>query len=839
MAAAVAALALAATSALAQRRETVVAGAHYRAGWFHRLMLGAHYRDLWTTPIDVPVLDLDRFAGGLTPDRCGGGYQTKSLRFRGADRREYVFRSVDKDPVMVLAPELRRTFARQIVQDQISAAHPGAPLIVAPLLEAVGVLHAKPQLVLLPNDSRIAGLECGRPGTLGMIEERPAEGDDDSPGFAGAADLASTVRLFDRLENGADHRVDARAFLAARLMDVFMGDWDRHQDQWRWARFDSAGVHWWRPIPRDRDYAFAHLDGFLVWIAGFYKPQIIGFGDEYPRIWRITYSGRVVDRRLLTGLERTTWDSVARAVQVRVTDSVIDAAVRALPPAYFAKNGPALIRALRRRRDGIPEMAARYYALLAGFPDVHATDRRDVAEVVRGPDARVTIRLSRPGSAPYYERTFERSETREIRLYLHGGDDRLVARDSGSAGASRPVVRVIGGHGDDDFADSSRAGIRIYDDAGQNRAARGPRTAFDGSRYVPPAGDTVSLAPPRDWGSRWVPLVWSSYAPDVGAFLGGGAMRTGYGFRRFPYSSRIQIRAGYATTAATGRAEFNGEFRDPLFPAILSLRARASGIEVIHFYGLGNETPDTGSREFYKVRHQEYLAAPALTFLLAPTAHVSIGPLFKFTRTRLEAGTFIEATRPYGVTEFGQIGAAADLRLDTRDTAAAATRGLTLRLGGSYFPRALDVAAAFGEGHAEATSHLTADIPLQPTLALRASGRKNWGPYPYHEAAFLGGWNSVRGLPEQRFAGDAAVFGNAELRLSLAPVFVVLPARFGVFGLYDVGRVYRRGETSDRWHGGAGGGIWLAFLHRANTMSLAAADAGDGVRLYARAGFAF
>src|SRR6266702_900466 len=333
-------------------RQTVVAGARYRAGWLHRLFLGAHYRDLWGTPVEVEVLDLSRFAGGLTPTGCGGRRQTKVLRLLGKDGRQYVFRSVDKDPTLALPPELRATFARDLIQDQISSAHPGGPLVVAPLLGAAGVLHAEPQMVVLPEDARLAGLDCVRPGfKLGMIEERPTEGPDNEPGFAGAADLAGTRKLFEHIEHDSRHRVDSRAFLASRLMDVFIGDWDRHQDQWRWARFDSAGVHWWRPIPRARDQAFARLDGLLVWLTGFYQPQVVGFGDNYPSIWRLTFTGQVLDRRLLVDLEKPVWDSVAKAIQGRLSDSVIDAAVRRLPPEYYAKNGATLGRALRRRRD--------------------------------------------------------------------------------------------------------------------------------------------------------------------------------------------------------------------------------------------------------------------------------------------------------------------------------------------------------------------------------------------------------------------------------------------------------------------------------------------------------
>ena len=58
---------------------TVTPGASYAAGGLHRFFFGDHYRDLWTTPIRVQVLDLQRFAGGLTPVKRGGGKQTKSL----------------------------------------------------------------------------------------------------------------------------------------------------------------------------------------------------------------------------------------------------------------------------------------------------------------------------------------------------------------------------------------------------------------------------------------------------------------------------------------------------------------------------------------------------------------------------------------------------------------------------------------------------------------------------------------------------------------------------------------------------------------------------------------
>ena len=97
--------------------------------------------------------------------------------------------------------------------------------MVSPILDAAGVLHSDPQLVLLPDDPALGEFRADFAGLLGTIEERQT---DNGPGFAGADKIVSTYELFDRLEKHQDERSDARAFLGARLVDLFLGDWDRH-----------------------------------------------------------------------------------------------------------------------------------------------------------------------------------------------------------------------------------------------------------------------------------------------------------------------------------------------------------------------------------------------------------------------------------------------------------------------------------------------------------------------------------------------------------------------------------------------------------------------------------
>jgi len=72
----------------------------------------------------------------------------------------------------------------------------------------------------------------------------------------------------------------------------------------------------------------------------------------------------------------------------------------------------------------------------------------------------------------------------------------------------------------------------------------------------------------------------------------------------------------------------------------------------------------------------------------------------------------------------------------------------------------------------------------------------------------------VRGFFPGRFSGDAALYEETELFLTLGNLTVIAPATVGLLGLNDVGRVFAPGESSSQWHDGYGGGVWGAFLDR-------------------------
>ncbi|MGH7657149.1 MAG: BamA/TamA family outer membrane protein, partial [Gemmatimonadales bacterium] len=386
-----------------------VAGSRYDAGGFHRFLFGDNHREAWITPIQVPVLNLEKFEGGLTPTETGGGMQTRSLHLETDDGREFVFRSVDKDMTPIVPPDLEGSLVHKLFQDQASAMHPFGALVVAALLEAAGIPHAEPTLMVMPEDPRLDEFREEFAGMLGLLEERPNEGPDDTRGFAGSRKITGTDELFEALNADPDNRPDALAYLEARLFDMWVNDWDRHTDQWRWAYRPRGGDSVWTPIPRDRDQAFVHFDGFLTGIGRLIHPKLIPFDSTYPSLKGLTANSVELDSRLLAGVERAAYDSLAKALQSRFTDQVIGRAMTRLPPAIRALDSAAIAADLQSRLRDLDDLAGRFYRRQADIVDVHATDVAEIAILERHTDGGVTLSiaaLAGDGNTPWYHRRF-------------------------------------------------------------------------------------------------------------------------------------------------------------------------------------------------------------------------------------------------------------------------------------------------------------------------------------------------------------------------------------------------------------------------------------------------
>jgi hypothetical protein len=839
------------TAAAAENRK-VVAGEMFNRGGSWRFWFGEGYRKAWTTPVELPVLDLRTEAGGLTPLREVGSMQTVGLALKGADGHSFTFRKLMKASERSLPKEFLGTPMEAILRDQTAAAHPASPVIVGALARALGIRFYGSRVMIMPDDPALGKFKETFANTVGTFDEYIA------PGSYGITEIISTADLWKKwLEGGPDSRVDSRAFLKARLFDLTVGNWDRHQQQWRWAH--TPGNPRWEPLPEDADQAFTHYEGKALAYSRSILPLFMRYSGEYPkRIEGLTLNNVDVTRWMPSDLEWPVYEELAREIVAQMTDKVIDDAMREMPAEWYAIDGAQMAKDLKQRRDGLVAFARRFYLHLSDRVEVRGSNQSELAQIRRLDDGSLDVTLAPLGASgapgePSYHRLFSPKETKEVRVYLFGGNDRLVTSGPRKGDIT---LRVLGGWGNDILDDSKSGGTDLRDSDGTNTFVRGPGTSVSEKPWTNPAPEeSRPWLEPRAYGHWTVPLIQLWWEPDQAFMIGGGFARTSWGFRQYPWKNMQGGSVIFSTGYKNARVSYFAEARLGGSSTTARIDLKVSGIENLNYFGFGNET-DPLEKEQRLVDTSMYSAFPSLRFAPGNKALFYLGAEVQGLKTKGENGTtLIEEEQPYGSGTFHEVKARAGLEYDSRGRAtslvgAAAMAkqgaeagpklsGVLVVAEGFYAPKAMDLTESFSGIDGSVAGFLGNRRIL---LGVRVGGRKLWGAYPFFESATIGGSHTVHGYDTNRFRGDSSVFGNVELRLGLGRrKKPVLPVQWSLIGYYDVGRVWLAGETSDLWHQGYGGGILAEVMGvpgLAIRGSMASSKEG-GLHFYATTGYSF
>lgn len=284
-----------------------------------------------------------------------------------------------------------------------------------------------------------------------------------------------------------------------------------------------------------------------------------------------------------------------------------------------------------------------------------------------------------------------------------------------------------------------------------------------------------------------------------------------------------------------------------------------SGMDSVKFFGIGNATPRDpalSSSDFYDVRQEQLIADAILELRLVGPLRGRLGALFKYASSVERSG--ILATGPYPSAGVSLGSVEAGLVMDTRAGEFPSRRGLLFEVTGRHTPQIFNNPAPFTKLRGEVSGTLGGRVVTDVLLNLRLAGEHNWGTYPWFESAFIGGYpysapldltgassgNLLRGYDLNRFAGDASVVANADLYIALGEFNSVLPLRYGLVALGDVGRVFVDGQSSSRWHPGFGGGVWLGLFASGrlfqfvSSIKATVVHSDEGMSFYLASGFA-
>ncbi|RFZ85228.1 hypothetical protein DYU05_06410 [Mucilaginibacter terrenus] len=775
----------------------------------HRWLFGENYRKEWAEEVNLPVLKLSLLHGGMRPIKEGGGMQSKSLRLVDSSGKEWVLRSVEKSPEKLVPEELRQTFTVDWLDDALSGQHPFSALIVPPIAEAAGVAHANPIIGIIADDPQLGSYRKIFAGTVCLLEEREPLGKS-----------VNTEKMLFNLIQGNSGQLDGIAFIKARMLDILTGDWDRHEDQWRWAEQRNGNLKQYVAVPRDRDQVFHLSQGIFPEVASlpFVNPVLGDFATDGTTAKYLIFKSRFLNMLPDFQISHDNWMKLAHGFVKAETDSVLEASLQRLPSETYLLRHDELLKTLKYRRDHIPQIMDEYYRFIYRIVDLRLTNQDEKININRSGDGGLKVSVLKrqltEKNNKIWKMDYHPSITTELRIYLQGGNDTVFVHNGNS-----PIqIRIIGGDGKKIYNHSGSNKINVYDI---------PQASYQKSRLINFNGSTDSLNTKfvqTNLYNIWMPLATANINADDGFLLGlGFNYRKNDGFRKFPYTSSQQVMLTHSFATDAFRIRYSGDWIKALGKADIMLQASADAPDnTMNYFGYGNSSilNKTGDyHHFYRARFDLYRFEPGLRWHLGKGSTIYTGAAFQFyhfdtkgNQDRIIADPSLVGSYDSLTTgkDKAHIGGVLRLTVDRRSNKLLPDAGFYLDITFLANKGLNSYSAGYTQFRPEFTIYQKLDKKARIVLSDRIGGGLSTGQPAFYQSMFLGGQGNLLGFLQNRFSGRHMLYNNLQARLKLCNIAgYILPGQLGVSGFYDTGRVWPSSGGNNGWHHGTGGGLYF------------------------------
>ncbi len=778
-----------------------------------KFMIGSNYRKEWSTPVNMKVFHLQEEKGGLKIISLGGGKQTKSLRLKDAKGTEWVLRTVDKDPTKTIPPAFQGSVFKDIVRDFISASHPYSSMTIPTLSRTLDLATADPELFFVPEDPAFGIYKPVFANTICFLEQR-------EPTPHGE-ETNSTAKVFNKLIEENDHRADQFGALRARLLDMLIGDFDRHFDQYKWATGDTGKGKLYYPIPKDRDQAFFYSNGFLMRAVSLkIMPFLKGFRYTIPDINTFNTVAKDFDRVFLTDLDEKDWKTTIKEVQEKISDSVINIAIKKLPPEIYTIDSSVLTSKLISRRALLEKAGLKYYRFISKKVNIVGSNEKEYFKITSSPEG-LNVRMygrknNNDTSFVMYDRTFDHKITKEIRLYGLNDNDLFDINENTS---SRIKLRVIGGKGNDTFNIRGNVRNHLYDLDVEGNYIK----SHNHSKNMFSKEPTVNYY--NILGFKYNHIGFPSFTiavnSDDGLLIGTGFTRKIYGFRNDPFISDQRFAALWAIARGGQQFRYSGVFNHAIRNTDIVLTSELMTPGINNFFGLGNKTEiDPGKPiSFYRTRFRHMETQLLFQKRMGETLKIMAGPVVYMYWNHLDDNlnkvlnfpSHIGLDSPSVYSQKRYLGGKLAININNLNSELFPTRGIQWNTEFSSLAGITKSSNNITRLQSDMTVYASLSDPTRLIAVIKLGGGHIFSKhFEYFQALTLGANNFLRGFRKNRFAGNSVAYGGLELRLKLADIkSYILPGAFGIIGFNETGRVWMKGESSRLWHYTYGGGIYF------------------------------
>jgi len=707
-----------------------------------------------------------------------------------------------------------------VAKDQVSIGHPYAAITITPMIEAAGIYHTNPEIVFVPKQPALKEYNDEFGDQLYLFEERPDENQEDADNFGNSKNVIGSEKLFEKLYDENDNYIDQIAFVRARLFDMFIGDWGRHPDNWRWAEFDPDSYREgkqtiYRPVPRDRDQAYTKIDGLYPNMASWFMNHLQGFGYTIKHVGAWNFPGRTLDQKFLNELDLATWTTQAKELQQMLTDSLIESSIRLMPAEVFNISGPTIIAKLKSRRNELQRYAKEYYEYLAKSVTILGSEKTEKIEINVLPGKKVSVdvfKINKHGNiidTPYYSRQFDAGETKRIYVYGLGKKDIISLK-----GKRKNDIRIR-------IIDPEDKDSIIYDkEIKYINFFTGKKFEYDTIRDEKVNITAIPVLTPSEY--RVFERDPLDIFPRTGIKISGGVVYTPQPWRKKQYQMTHSIHALYGFLRKSFNVGYVSRFGGTFGNWDLLLKARMDIPAVENYFGTGNNTIiKNATRNYYRTFSHRTYAAVGIERNIDKRHHTEFSLIWQSVKY-LRSGSHFTDGFPYiDPSVFNRkhfAGAEVSYLYDKSNVSIYPTRGFTFTVNGGILRNLADT----GTTIAKLSSNAAVYVPLSNafTFAMRVGGATLFGTPEFYHLNRLGGNAEIRGYERERFYGKSIAYANTELRWITNTSNYFFNGRAGLVGFFDIGRVWMPDEKSDKWHTGYGPGLVIIPFNKITLTAL-------------------
>lgn len=317
-------------------------------------MWGRHYRLLYTIPIRVPSATIETLGGGM--DIVGQAEGFHGLLLENKRKQLYLLKPLGGSTSFLESKffreiynktDFKNTYLDEFLGDAYTIINPYTFLVADYLAKSAGLSFSPSRIYYIPSHMR---------------KDTVADGSDiqdrlvnliNVPDINLRSNLYTTEDFLDSLQVSKNYMADQNLYIRERIFDMWIGDWNKTNENWEWQSHTVNDSVIYTPIVIDRNHAFTKVDGVLF--KQMLKMLSLDFICNYDSLIlkdtkKINKLAFALDMAVAGRSDESVWIRQAQEIRKQMTDSLIDSAFTYLPEGVKHDEIELIKRKLKRRR---------------------------------------------------------------------------------------------------------------------------------------------------------------------------------------------------------------------------------------------------------------------------------------------------------------------------------------------------------------------------------------------------------------------------------------------------------------------------------------------------------